>query len=49
MSYRYEATGSGDITAKEEGHSVKVMFDRYQKLVTKENTDKFWAIRPVAV
>jgi integrase len=47
VSYRYESTGSAEITAKEAGHSVQVMFDRYQKIVTKEAAERFWAIRPV--
>jgi integrase len=46
VSYRYEATGSAEKTAKEAGHSVGVMFDRYQKIVTQAEAEKFWAIRP---
>jgi integrase len=46
VSYRYEATGSAEKTAKEAGHSVQVMFDRYQKVVTKADAELFWAIRP---
>jgi integrase len=46
ISYRYEATGSAEITAKEAGHSVQVMFDKYQKIVTKEAAERFWAIVP---
>jgi len=46
LSYRYEATGSAEITAKEAGHSVGVMFDRYQKIVTRADAEKFWSIRP---
>jgi integrase len=45
-SYRYRATGSAEITAEEDGHSVQVMVDRYLKLVTKEAAERFWAIRP---
>ena len=47
VSYRYEATGSAEKTAKEAGHSVQVMFDRYQKIVSRADAAKFWAIRPV--
>lgn len=46
VSYRYEATGSAETTAKEAGHSVNVMFDRYQKIVTREAAAKYWAISP---
>jgi integrase len=46
VSYRYRATGSAEITAEEDGHSVQVMVDSYRKLVTKEAAEKFWAIRP---
>jgi integrase len=46
VSYRYEHTGSAEITAKEAGHSVQVMFDRYQKIVSKLDAERFWAIRP---
>jgi integrase len=46
VSYRYEFTGSAEKTAKEAGHSVGVMFDRYQKIVTRSEAEKFWAIRP---
>jgi integrase len=46
VSYRYEHTGSAEITAKEAGHSVQVMFDKYQKIVTKDAAERFWAIRP---
>jgi integrase len=48
-SYRYRATGSAEITAEEDGHSVQVMVDRYLKLVTKEAAERFWAIRPKAI
>jgi integrase len=47
-SYRYRATGSAEMTAEEDGHSIQVMIDRYRKLVTKEAAERFWAIRPVA-
>ena len=46
VSYPYEHTGSAEITAKEAGHSVQVMFDRYQKIVSKVDAERFWAIRP---
>ena len=46
ISYRYEATGSAEITAKEAGNSVQVMFDKYQKIVKKEAAEQFWAIVP---
>jgi integrase len=46
VSYRYEQTDSAEITAKEAGHSVQVMFDKYQKIVTKDAAGRFWAIRP---
>jgi hypothetical protein len=39
-------TGSAEITAKQAGHSVNVMFDRYQKIVTKQAAELFWQIRP---
>jgi integrase len=45
-SYRYEFTGSSQLTAKEAGHSVQVMFDRYSKVVTKDGAIQFWVIRP---
>lgn len=48
-SYRYRATGSAEMTAEEDGHTVQVMIDRYRKLVTKEAAERFWAIRPGAV
>ena len=48
-SYRYRATGSAEMTAEEDGHSIQVMIDRYRKLVTKEAAERFWAIRPGAV
>jgi integrase len=46
VSYRYEQTDNAQITAKEAGHSAAVMFDRYQKIVTKAAAEQFWAIRP---
>jgi integrase len=46
VSYRYEFTGCAEITAKEAGHSVQVMFGRYQRLVTRAGAEIFWAIRP---
>jgi integrase len=46
VSYRHEHTGSAEITAKEAGHSVQVMLDKYQKIVTKDAAERFWAIRP---
>jgi integrase len=48
-SYRYRATGSAEMTAEEDGHTVQVMIDRYRKLVTREDAERFWAIRPKAV
>jgi len=46
VSYRYEATGSAERTAQEAGHSVSVMFARYQRVVTKEEAAAFWSILP---
>lgn len=46
VSYRYKSTGSAEKTSQEAGHSVGVMFAKYQKKITKEAADKFWAIRP---
>ena len=46
VSYRYKTTGSAEITSQEAGHSVGIMFAKYQKKITKEAANKFWAIRP---
>jgi len=46
VSYRYEHTGSAELTAKEAGHSVAIMLDRYQKVVSRGAAEKFWGIRP---
>ncbi len=46
VSYRYEVTGSAERTAKEAGHSVQEMLDKYQKIVTRADAERFWAIRP---
>jgi integrase len=47
VSYRYEHTGNAELTAKEAGHSVQIMFDKYQRVVTREAAGKFWDIRPL--
>jgi integrase len=46
VSYRYKATGSSETTSQEAGHSVGIMFAKYQKRISKEATEQFWNLRP---
>jgi integrase len=46
VSYRYKSTGSAETTSQEAGHSIGIMFAKYQKKITKEAAERFWAIRP---
>jgi hypothetical protein len=46
VSYRYKSTGSAETTSQKAGHSIGIMFAKYQKKITKEAARRFWAIRP---
>jgi integrase len=48
VSYRYEDIDDAARTAKEAGHSIGIMFNKYQKVVTKDAATKYWAIRPAS-
>jgi integrase len=45
-SYRYEQTDDAAKTAKEAGHSIEMLMQNYQQVVTKAETKKFWGIVP---
>ena len=45
-SYHFEKYGSAASTAKNCGHSERMMGERYAQVVTAENAKKFWSILP---
>lgn len=45
VSYHYEMHGEIE-TAKQAGHSIDMLMRHYRALVTRQDAEKFWALRP---
>lgn len=47
ISCHCESFGSVDLTAKEAGTSVGMIYTHYRKLIKKKDADRLWEIRPI--
>jgi hypothetical protein len=45
VSYHYEIHGEVE-TAKQAGHSIEMLLRHYRALVTREEAEKFWELKP---